>query len=118
MLAYYPMEHAYYFGAQSILRLSPRTTGRLAIWSCRIWALYIVLQFEHLREDMRLLALDERVSRNARKGGEVPGDAAASSQVLAKRRSALWNQLLANVGNFPLALHWLVILNDLPHVCD
>lgn len=106
MLAYYPLEHAYYFGAQSILRLSPRTTGRLAIWSCRVWALYIVLQFEHLREDMRLLALDERVSRNARKGGEVSSDAAAAGQILAKRRAALWNQLLANVGNFPLALHW------------
>lgn len=105
MLAYYPLEHAYYLGSQSIIRVSPRTSGKLAMWSCRIWALYIVLQFGHLREDMKLLAQDERAARAARKGGEVSSEATAN-RVLVKRKSALWNQLLVNIGNFPLALHW------------
>ncbi|KAG8734315.1 hypothetical protein FRC11_006116 [Ceratobasidium sp. 423] len=105
MLAYYPLEHAYYLGSQSIIRISPRTSNKLVIWSCRVWAVYIILQFEHLREDMRLLAIDERAARTARKGGEVAAEA-STSRVLAKRKSALWNQLLANLGNFPLALHW------------
>ncbi|KAG8716626.1 hypothetical protein FRC08_009122 [Ceratobasidium sp. 394] len=104
MLAYYPLEHAYYLASQSIIRLSPRTSGRLAIWSCRIWLAYIVLQFEHLREDMRLLALEEKIAKSARKGGEVDGESVG--KVLAKRRAALWNQVLSNVGNFPLAIHW------------
>ncbi|CAE6514839.1 unnamed protein product [Rhizoctonia solani] len=105
MLAYYPLEHVYYLGSQSIIRISPRTSNRLAIWSCRVWAVYIVLQFEHLREDMRLLALEERAARTARKGGEVTAEA-STSRVLAKRKSAVWNQVLVNLGNFPLALHW------------
>ncbi|KAG8748104.1 hypothetical protein FRC10_008837 [Ceratobasidium sp. 414] len=104
MLAYYPLEHAYYLAGQSIIRLSPRTSGRLAIWSCRIWLAYIVLQFEHLREDMRLLALEEKIAKSARKGGEVDGENVG--RVLAKKRAALWNQVLSNVGNFPLAIHW------------
>ncbi|QRV74870.1 peroxisomal biogenesis factor 11 [Ceratobasidium sp. AG-Ba] len=104
MLAYYPIEHLYYLGGQSIIRLSPKTTGRLAIWSCRIWLAYIVLQFEHLREDMRLLKIDEKIARNARKGGEVAEEDVG--RVLVKRKAALWNQLLSNVGNFPLAIHW------------
>lgn len=111
MLAYYPLEHAYYLGSQSIIRVSPRTSGKLAMWSCRIWALYIVLQFGHLREDMKLLAQDERAARAARKGGEVSSEATAN-RVLVKRKSALWNQLLVNIGNFPLALHWYVGIND------
>ncbi|CCO30309.1 hypothetical protein BN14_04336 [Rhizoctonia solani AG-1 IB] len=90
MLAYYPLEHAYYLGSQSIIRISP---------------LYIALQFEHLREDMKLLAIDERAARAARKSGEVAAEV-STSRVLIKRKAALWNQVLVNLGNFPLALHW------------
>ncbi|KAB5595722.1 hypothetical protein CTheo_735 [Ceratobasidium theobromae] len=61
-------------------------------------------RFGHLREDMKLLAQDERAARAARKGGEVSSEATAN-RVLVKRKSALWNQLLVNIGNFPLALH-------------
>ncbi|ELU40104.1 PEX11 domain-containing protein [Rhizoctonia solani AG-1 IA] len=105
MLAYYPLEHAYYLGSQSIIRISPSTSNKLVLWSCRVWAVYIVLQFEHLREDMRLLAIDERAARAARKSGEVTAEA-STSRVLTKRKAALWNQVLVNLGNFPLALHW------------
>ncbi|KAG9103593.1 hypothetical protein FRC07_009962 [Ceratobasidium sp. 392] len=104
MLVYYPLEHAYYLGSQSIIRISPRTSGRLAIWSCRVWLVYILLQFEHLREDMRLFALETKIAKSARKGGEVSGE--DTRRALAKRKAALWNQVLSNVGNFPLAIHW------------
>lgn len=43
MILYYPMEHVYYLSEKGAWKLSERTYGRLAIWSCRFWAAYVVL---------------------------------------------------------------------------
>lgn len=77
MLAYYPLEHLAWLVGHAVL---PAPTifggkaragkgkrrgwtieaGTLGVWSCRCWAVYVVLQFAHLREDMRLLRMRER----------------------------------------------------------
>lgn len=146
MLAYYPLEHLYYLVSHSIIPavvpaisistlLSPASgqrssksislnTSSLALWSCRFWAIYVVLQFAHLREDIRLLKLRERSLGKAR----VCHPAGVSSHVtcysklpcqtttvqaekedLRKRWDALWTEVVANLGNFPLTIHWCVI---------
>ncbi|EMD33944.1 hypothetical protein CERSUDRAFT_117472 [Gelatoporia subvermispora B] len=122
MLAYYPLEHLYYLVSHSIIPaaipaislsalLAPKgsakskhvtlNAGSLALWSCRFWAIYVVLQFVHLREDMRLLKLRQR-SLGKAKTSTVEAEKAE----LKKRRNALWTELVANIGNFPLTIHW------------
>ena len=69
-MAYYPLEHLYYFRANSLLPatlaipfLSKRLSlniNKLALWSTRFWALYVFLQFAHLKEDLKLLKLREK----------------------------------------------------------
>ncbi|OCH84085.1 hypothetical protein OBBRIDRAFT_799386 [Obba rivulosa] len=122
MLAYYPLEHLYYLVSHSIIPaaipaislsalLSPKESakpkllslnaGSLALWSCRFWAIYVVLQFVHLREDMRLLKLRERSLGKAKTTAVQ-----AEKEDLQKRRDALWTELVSNLGNFPLTIHW------------
>lgn len=110
MLIYYPLEHIYYLASHSVLppRLSPSlaTNNKIAIWSCRAWAVYVVLQFFHLKEDWKLLKLRERaLKRNSEKKFD---DVSASPERLevAQRKKAILNELLVNIGYLPLTVHW------------
>lgn len=82
MLAYYPLEHIYYMLTHDIIpttfalptlaslipfvaskpsgKLVTLNRGAFAIWSCRFWATYIILQFVHMKEDFKLLKLREK----------------------------------------------------------
>jgi hypothetical protein len=62
--------------------------------------LYILLQFAHLKEDRKLLLTRQR---NLRKG---KGLSAEDKEDLRKRWDSLGNELVANIANLPLALHW------------
>jgi hypothetical protein len=113
MLIYYPLEHFYYFTSHSILPSrfspSPAANAKIAVWSCRAWAAYVVLQFLHLREDWKLLKLRERALR--RDSNKMTGDGEASltsveRTEVAQRNNAIWNEFMVNVGYLPLTLHW------------
>jgi hypothetical protein len=65
--------------------------------------LYILLQFAHLKEDRKLLLTRQR---NLRKG---KGLSAEDKEDLRKRWDSLGNELVANIANLPLALHWFVL---------
>jgi len=117
MLAYYPLEHLYYLCSHGVIpstvpslgsffsstakpiMLEPNTLG---IWSCRFWALYVVLQFAHLREDRMLLQLRQRALRKARGTGLTPTE----KQELQQRWDAYWNEVVVNLGYLPLTIHW------------
>jgi len=82
MLAYYPLEHLYYLGSKGIilssipspfsiflekekrLALDP---NKLGLWSCRFWAIYVVLHFAHLVEDWKLLKQRHSFIRKAKR---------------------------------------------------
>ncbi|KAH7884424.1 hypothetical protein F5I97DRAFT_1889451 [Phlebopus sp. FC_14] len=115
MLAYYPLEHLYYLRAHnlipstipSMLPLVRRASKRihlnanaLAMWSCRAWAVYVILQFAHLMEDRNLLMMRER---NLKKGKGAVGQ---NKENLRDRWDAFWNEFVANSANLPLAIHW------------
>jgi len=115
MLAYYPLEHLYYLRAHDLIpetiptlsTLFGRSTkrislnaGTLVMWSCRFWALYVILQFAHLKEDRKLLIMREK---NLKKG---KGLTEADSEDVSNRWDAYWNELVANASNLPLAIHW------------
>ena len=114
MLIYYPLEHFYYFASHSILpsRISPSPSvnKKVALWSCRAWAAYVVFQFLHLKEDWKLLKLRERALQKAsgKMNGARDGAMSLESVEVARRKSAFWNELLVNVGYLPLTVHWWV----------
>lgn len=115
MLVYYPLEHLYYLcvhdlipaAIPSIVSLTGRysrrfnlNAGKLAVWSCRAWAAYVVLQFAHLLEDRKLLMMKER---HIKKGRDVSME---ERRVLRRRWGVFWNEVVANTANLPLAIHW------------
>ena len=117
MLAYYILEHAYYLcyhgilpskipSFRSLFSSVPSYTvlnpDSMAIWSCRFWALYVLLQFAHLREDWKLLKKRDKTLRKA-KG---TGSNALELEDINQRWDAFWNEVVVNVGYLPLTLHW------------
>lgn len=115
MLVYYPLEHLYYLRVHdlipaaipSIISLTGRYSRRfnlnaskLAVWSCRAWAAYVVLQFAHLLEDRKLLLMKER---HIKKGRDVSIE---ERRALRRRWGVFWNEVVANTANLPLAIHW------------
>jgi hypothetical protein len=117
MVAYYPLEHIYYLCSHGIL---PPTIPSLAslfsptakpikinldsvgMWSCRFWALYVVLQFAHLREDRILLKIRERTLRKAKS----TGTSTSEKEELSQRWDAYWSEVAVNIGYLPLTIHW------------
>lgn len=120
MLAYYPLEHIYYLCSHGIIPTSfpnplslllptakpiSLNTNAISMWSCRFWALYVVLQFAHLREDRKLLQSRERSLGKSK--GKVP-DVTNELEDLRQRWDSYWNELVVNVGYLPLTVHWYV----------
>ncbi|KAF8896178.1 hypothetical protein BD779DRAFT_1494366 [Infundibulicybe gibba] len=115
MLAYYPLEHFSYLSTSGIIPSTIPTlssifsTGKpitldpdsLGIWSCRFWALYVFLQFAHLREDWKLLQAHKKSLRKVKGSG-----LASSERELQQRWDSYWNDLVTNIGYLPLTLHW------------
>lgn len=110
MLVYYPLEHVYYFAAHGILppRFTPSSelNNKIAIWSCRAWAAYVALQFWHLKEDYRLLRVQEDSLKKSGVDSPDPGSIAEQSSVISRRKAALWNELVVNMSYLPLTVHW------------
>jgi hypothetical protein len=121
MLAYYPLEHMYYLCSHGIIPSSipplsslfsttgkriPLSTGAIGKWSCRFWALYVVLQFVHLQDDRKLLQLREKsLSKAKGKASDVTGDL----EELHRRWDSYWSEMIANIGYLPLTIHWYVL---------
>ncbi|TFK36630.1 hypothetical protein BDQ12DRAFT_699475 [Crucibulum laeve] len=122
MLLYYPLEHLSYLIGHGIIpasfslaslplvsllapsSLKSRTlslnANKLGIWSCRFWALYVLLQFLHLREDKQLLI---QKHRNLKKGKALGPN---EKWELGRRWDAWWSEVVVNVGYAPLTVHW------------
>ncbi|KZV94728.1 hypothetical protein EXIGLDRAFT_736469 [Exidia glandulosa HHB12029] len=112
MVAYYPLEHIYFLASHRMLpwKISSRTLNKISLWSCRFWAVYVLLQFAHLREDLKLIKMGERALRAQEKGKSLAikedDGATPSALELAKRKRAVWNETVVNLGYLPLTLHW------------
>lgn len=44
MIVYYPLEHTWYLAHHGVLPVTSSTSNKIAVWSCRFWMLYTVLQ--------------------------------------------------------------------------
>ncbi|KAL4249700.1 hypothetical protein ABKN59_006140 [Abortiporus biennis] len=119
MLAYYPLEHLYYLLAHSIVpsqisrpsllpfkKSEPSEplnldAGVISRVSTRFWALYVVLQLAHLREDRKLLKVRERAVSKSK-----AITAQAEQEELNKRWDALYSEVVVNLAYLPLTAHW------------
>ncbi|KAF8910563.1 hypothetical protein CPB84DRAFT_1672521 [Gymnopilus junonius] len=117
MLAYYPLEHLYYLLSHGIIPrkiLSPASffsskkklihlnPGKLSLWSCRFWAVYVVLHFAHLIEDRKLLKQRHNSIRKAKGTGLTREEKMEMQQ----RWDAFWSEVVINLGYLPLTIHW------------
>ena len=117
MLAYYPLEHVYYLGSHGIIPtaitspFSLFTSKKrnflldlniLGLWSCRCWAFYIVLNFVHLLEDLKLL----KQRHNSLRKAKGTGLTLAEKREMRQRWDAFWSEVVINLGYFPLTIHW------------
>nr|GAT60873.1 predicted protein [Mycena chlorophos] len=118
MLGYYPLEHLSYLRTHEVIPASVPSLGsivdstakpitldsnHLSRMSIRFWAVYVVLQFAHLREDRKLLQLQQRTLRKS-KELLIPSE----KQEIRRKWDAYWSGLLVNACNLPVALHWSV----------
>jgi len=117
MLAYYPLEHVYYLASHGIIptiftsplslltskkrkvSLDPNTLG---LWSCRFWAVYVILQFAHLLEDRKLL----KQRHNSLRKAKGTGLTWAEKLEMRQRWDAFWSEVVINLGYLPLTIHW------------
>lgn len=116
MLAYYPLEHLYYLRSHGILPSSIPSpfslfshkkrikldANKLALWSCRFWAFYVLLHFVHLMEDKKLLEARQRSIRK----GKGTGLNAEQKQDMSQKWNMFWSDVVTNLAYFPLTLHW------------
>ncbi len=109
MLAYYPLEHLYYMCSHSILKSlpgqAPLDPTSLGLWSTRFWAAYVLLQFAHLKEDHKLFK-KRQAALSKTIGKSKAGHKTAEQVDLERRRDALLNELVVNLGYLPLTVHW------------
>jgi len=114
MLGYYPLEHLAYLVSHGIIPARIRNfSGKKTVgldgnvlgrWSCRFWALYVLLQFAHLGEDRQLLRSRQKALRKARGTGLT----ALEKRELGQRWDDWWSELVVNIGYLPLTIHWYV----------
>ncbi|KAI0034218.1 hypothetical protein K488DRAFT_84192 [Vararia minispora EC-137] len=116
MLAFYPLDHLYYLITHDLMSptlslpfansISKRPPGiqqlrldsaKISRWSTRFWAVYVILQLIHLREDRALLLRRQKALKKAR-GLEHAN--------MKKQWEGWYNELAVNLAYFPLTIHW------------
>ncbi|KAG2187481.1 hypothetical protein INT44_005170 [Umbelopsis vinacea] len=118
MVIYYPLEHLYWLGAHNAISLSEKKTNSIGIWSCRFWALWVVLEFGRIAEQYRLLKKKETSLIKKIKDGEIT-DQAEKQQQIASIQSEKKSMLLGtviNTGYLPLTVHWSLENSTFPDV--
>ncbi|KAF9175669.1 hypothetical protein BGX21_010574 [Mortierella sp. AD011] len=125
-LIYYPLEHIYWLGAHEVIPISMEKTNSIAIWSCRFWAAYVVLQFVHLAEEYRLYkarlhstqAQIKAADKKAKETGEPVDKTEYKSELAALRaeKKGIFINTLINTGYLPLTVHWSLENSGFPDV--
>ncbi|GAA5832227.1 hypothetical protein JCM5353_008205 [Sporobolomyces roseus] len=114
MLIYYPLEHTYYLAGKGIFKIKPQRIGQMAIWSCRFWAAYVVLQILHIRRSFVLLSREKNtILRSTRQriasgkhDSETSDNEKKQLKVLQQRSEDLKNDCWVQAGYLPLTAHW------------
>ncbi|OZJ02011.1 hypothetical protein BZG36_04872 [Bifiguratus adelaidae] len=120
MLLYYPMEHIYWLGAHRIIPLSEQKSNKIAMWSCRFWAAYVVLEFARLAEEWRLLKVKEVTIQKKIKRDLLQTDKGETKEkVLGELEAAKMRTKIGTIVNaayLPLTVHWSLEQSSFPDV--
>lgn len=131
-ILYYPLEHIYWLGAHNVIPISQATVNKVGMWSCRFWALYVLVHFVHLAEEYRLLKIKgRRLTAKLAKDGESTEKPAGSSSGVAvvtdpasidarasldEEYKALALNTVVNAAHLPLTVHWSLENSGFPDV--
>ncbi|KAG0357594.1 peroxisomal biogenesis factor 11 [Gamsiella multidivaricata] len=125
-LIYYPLEHIYWLGAHEVIPISMEKTNKIAIWSCRFWAAYVVLQFVHLAEEFRLHKTRlqsiqgqiKAADKKAKETGEPADKTVYKTELAALRaeKKGIIINTIINTGYLPLTVHWSLEKSSFPDV--
>jgi RNAse (barnase) inhibitor barstar len=118
MLFYYPLEQMSYLGYHGVIPtsftspLSVFSSKKkkitinpdvLSLWSCRFWAVYVILHIFHLIEDRKLLHRRHALIRKEK------GLSKEEKEEMAQRWDAFWSEVVTNLGYLPLTIHWCAL---------
>lgn len=134
MFLYYPMEHVYWLAAHKVLRMRPWAVDQVGYWSCRFWALYVILEYARLhliRRDRQVREAEVRhslMTEAERAGSDASSEKDDSLppmsqeegkkllQSFCKEREQWWTSFLINTAYFPLTFHWSIEGSTFPDV--
>lgn len=117
MLFYYPLEQLSYLSCHGIVPTSFTIPSSifstkkrkitvnpdiLSLWSCRFWAVYVILHIFHLIEDRKLLRQRHASIRKARGTGLSKEE----REEMTQRWDAFWSEVVINLGYLPMTIHW------------
>ncbi|GAA5873717.1 hypothetical protein JCM16303_002565 [Sporobolomyces ruberrimus] len=122
MLLYYPLEHTYYLAGKGVFNIKPQRIGQMAIWSCRFWAAYVVLQIFHIRRSFSLLSQEKQsILRSTRQriasgkhDSETSDNEKKQLKALEQKKLDLKNDCWVQAGYLPLTAHWSIPGGILP----
>lgn len=110
---YYPLEHAYWLGKHEVIPVSKERTVQLREWACRLWAIYIILQFWNIWEEYKLLRQRENyvnsIEMTEPKTEEELRERRSLKKVkqqLEKEKLTILMNLIINTAYLPLTLSW------------
>ncbi|SGZ11962.1 BQ5605_C028g10469 [Microbotryum silenes-dioicae] len=115
MLFYYPLEHYYYLAGKGVFDCPPARIGTIAMWACRFWASYVILQVLHIRREYQLLNQSRRKLVNAQRESRIAGGSNENSteveeiKRIKNKSHALKMDTLVQIGYLPLTAHCTVL---------
>jgi hypothetical protein len=130
LFAYYPLEYLYWLSSHKIIRLKNKDSfeAHTSIWSCRAWFAYVVVDIVSILYKLKMLgrkklevresAAKEKRQVQLKKQKKVDEDNAveAGLQAIKSEEEDLKLTLLAEVGDFPLALNWSLYSYPMPDI--
>lgn len=107
-VVYYPLEHIYWLALHGVVGIADKTRDRIGMWSCRCWALSVVLYMFQLVEEKKLL--DHRKAKLSK-------DNDKKQLAVLKQDYTDWIlNLVINCSYFPLTVHWSLESSAFPDV--
>ncbi|KAI8916115.1 peroxisomal biogenesis factor 11 [Gorgonomyces haynaldii] len=104
-LIYYPLEHTYWLALHKVIDLSDETRDKIGMWSCRFWALYVVLYFYQLYEEYKDLKRKELKKLDDKQ----------IKQLKDEKENLVVNTVI-NAAYFPLTVHWSLEKSSFPDI--
>ena len=91
------LENAAYLGSKGVLNFGQRKITRWYMWSCRFWALHVLLEFVRLARVRALRRKEGIPSGREEKEGKME---------VAKAEAKWWRDVYINAAWMPLTIHF------------